>query len=173
MTNFYEPRIYVADLAAYNAGHLHGVWVNAAGGEELINEQIQAMLKESPVNDAEEWAIHDHENFDGIDISEHESLECIVDYVCFLNEYPDISGALFNHFNSNLDEANTAASDHYHGCFSSVADFVQELTEDTTEIPEHLAYYIDYQRMARDMEMSGDIFTIDDENGSVHVFWNH
>jgi hypothetical protein len=24
-----EIRIYVADLAAYNAGHLHGVWIDA------------------------------------------------------------------------------------------------------------------------------------------------
>ena len=24
-----EIRIYVADLATYNAGHLHGVWIDA------------------------------------------------------------------------------------------------------------------------------------------------
>ena len=26
----FEPRIYVACLAAYNNGHLHGAWIDAA-----------------------------------------------------------------------------------------------------------------------------------------------
>lgn len=171
MTTHYEPSIYVADLAAYNAGHLHGVWINASNGEEEIQEQIQAMLKESPIANAEEWAIHDYENFDGIEISEYESLERIVDYVCFLNEYPEFGGLLANYFNNDLEEANRAATEQYQGCYSSLENYVQELTEDTTDIPQNLAFYIDYQRMARDMEMSGDIFTIEDD-GNVHVFWS-
>ncbi|MCB1984079.1 MAG: antirestriction protein ArdA [Nitrosomonas sp.] len=43
------------------------------------------------------------------------------------------------------------------GCYQSLADFAEELTEDTTQIPENLAYYIDCERMSRDMELSGDI----------------
>lgn len=173
MTIYYEPRIYVADLAAYNSGHLHGVWINVADGEDDIQTQIQAMLQESPVAGAEEWAIHDYENFDGIEISEHESLECLVEYVCFLNEYPDIGGILAAYFNNDLDEANRAATDKYQGCYSSLADYAQSLTEDTSDIPKHLENYIDYERMARDMEMSGDVFTLEGDNGKVHVFWAH
>lgn len=47
------------------------------------------------------------------------------------------------------------------------------LTEGTSEIPEHLARYIDYSAMAHDMEISGDIFTIETGFEEVHIFWNH
>ncbi len=47
------------------------------------------------------------------------------------------------------------------------------MTEDTTQIPENLAYYIDYERMGRDMELNGDIFTIETGYEEIHIFWNH
>jgi len=51
------PRIYVACLAAYNNGRLHGRWIEAADPHEVW-EQVSAMLAASPESDAEEWAIH-------------------------------------------------------------------------------------------------------------------
>ena len=60
-----EIRIYVADQAAYNAGHLHGVWIDATLELDDIQGQVDAMLAASPVEDAEEYAIHDFEGFDG------------------------------------------------------------------------------------------------------------
>jgi len=47
------------------------------------------------------------------------------------------------------------------------------LTEGTAQIPENLAYYIDYERMGRDMDLSGDIYTIEAACDEVHVFWSH
>ena len=52
-------RIYVADLAAYNAGYLHGVWIDASQDLEDIQAQVDTMLAASPVKGAEEYAIHD------------------------------------------------------------------------------------------------------------------
>jgi len=43
-----EIRIYVADLAAYNNGKLHGVWINACDDLEDIQEQVNKMLAKSP-----------------------------------------------------------------------------------------------------------------------------
>ena len=63
--------------------------------------------------------------------------------------------------------------ENYCGCHSSLADYAQELTEQTSEIPENLAFYIDYERMGRYMEMSGDIYTIETAHDEVHVFWSH
>ena len=37
-------RIYVACLAAYNNGHLHGRWIDATHGENHIHTQVKAML---------------------------------------------------------------------------------------------------------------------------------
>lgn len=170
MTN--EIKIYVADLAAYNAGHLHGVWIDATLDVEDIQAQVAAMLADSPVSDAEEYAIHAYEGFDGYTVSEHEGLESVHAVAEFIAEYPDFGGALLAHFN-DLDDAKRAASDNYCGTYASLADYAQELTEESTEIPETLRYYIDYESMARDMEMNGDVLTVETGYQEVHIFWNH
>ncbi len=60
-----EIRIYVACLAAYNNGKLHGAWIDATQDIDDIQEQVSQMLDESPEEDAEEYAIHDYEGYDG------------------------------------------------------------------------------------------------------------
>ena len=169
MTN--EIRIYVADLAAYNAGYLHGVWIDATQDVEDIQAQIDAMLKSSPVADAEEYAIHDYEGFDGYNLGEYEGIEAAHEIAAFIEEHPDFGGALLAH-TSDLEEAKKAAEENYRGCYKSLADYAEELTEETGEIPENLRYYIDYERMARDMELNGDIFTVKTGFEDVHVFWS-
>ncbi|MEP0315093.1 MAG: antirestriction protein ArdA, partial [Hyphomonas sp.] len=52
-----RPRIYVACLAAYNNGCLHGRWIAVTTPDEIMSE-VRAMLADSPLPDAEEWAIH-------------------------------------------------------------------------------------------------------------------
>lgn len=168
-----EIRIYVADLAAYNNGKLHGVWVNATDDLDDIWNQVNQMLAKSPEGFAEEYAIHDYEGFDGYSISEYEGLETAHEIACFIEEYPNFGGELLNNFGGDLEEAIMAAKENYCGCYKSLADFAEELTEETTQIPENLAYYIDYERMGRDMELSGDIFTIETGYEEVHIFWNH
>ena len=166
-----EPRIYVADLAAYNAGFLHGVWIDATLDVSDINEQIRDMLAASPVDDAEEYAIHDYEGFDGYSLDQFEGIQTAHDVAEFIAEYPEFGGALLNHF-SDMDEARRAVEEDYCGCYESLADYAQELTEETAEIPETLRYYIDYERMARDMELNGDVFSLETGYREVHIFWN-
>jgi antirestriction protein len=72
-----------------------------------------------------------------------------------------------------MDEARTAAEDNYCGCYKSLADYAHGQIEETTQISEKLTYYIDYERIGRDMEMSGDIFTLETGFETVHVFWSH
>lgn len=69
------PRIYVACLAAYNNGRLHGRWIDADQSSDDIYAEVEAMLAASPEPHAEEWAIHDHEGFGAEDVDETESLE--------------------------------------------------------------------------------------------------
>ncbi|VVN79452.1 antirestriction protein ArdA [Pseudomonas fluorescens] len=166
-----EPRIYVADLAAYNSGYLHGVWIDATLDASEIQDQINAMLEQSPVGDAEEYAIHDYEGFDGYRLGEYAGIDTAHEIACFIEEFPAFGGALLDQF-SSVEEARKAAEEDYCGCYESLADYAQEITEETTEIPEHLRYYINYEAMARDMELSGDVFTLETGYRQVHVFWN-
>ena len=39
-------------------------------------------------------------------------------------------------------------------------DYAHEIIEDTCEVPEHLRYYIDYDAIARDMKINGEIVEI-------------
>ncbi len=54
------PRVYVASLSDYNASRLHGQWIDAA---QEPGEIITSMLSESRDPGAEEWAIHDFEDW--------------------------------------------------------------------------------------------------------------
>ncbi len=49
------PRIYVACLAAYNAGDLHGAWIDADQSADDIHAAVVAMLKASPENATCQW----------------------------------------------------------------------------------------------------------------------
>ena len=166
-----EIRIYVACLASYNSGYLHGVWIDATQELDDIQEQVSNMLKASPVELAEEYAIHDYEGFESVRLSEWEGLERAHNIACFIEEHGTLGAELLNIY--DIEEAEKALEDNYHGCFSSLADYAEQFTCDTSQVPEHLQYYIDYERMGRDWEMSGDIYTIDIAHDEVHIFSNH
>lgn len=169
MIEYTEPKIYVADLAADTSGKLHGVWVNALVELDDMMDSINTMLATSPERHTEEYAIHDFEGFEECSLSEYQSIESVRDIAIFLDEYPDIGGELLSHFNNDIKQAQRAAVEQYQGCYDSLADYAQVMTEDSTSIPSHLNYYIDYERMARDMEMNGDFFIIV-HSQKTHVF---
>ncbi len=125
-----EIRIYVADLAAYNNGKLHGIWIDATQELDDIQEQVNGMLAQSPEPDAEEWAIHDYEGFGGYSVSEYSGFEELHNVASFIEEYPEIGGELLDHF-SDIDEARKAAEESYCGCYKSLADYAEEFTEET------------------------------------------
>lgn len=166
------PRLYIADLAAYNARHLHDAWIDATDDLNDIWEQTNTMLGTSPMLGAEEYAVHDYEGFDGYSVSEHEGINILHKIACFIEEHPDFGAELLNHC-CDMEEARRMVEYAYCGCYISVADYAQDLTEQTGNIPAHLKYYIDYDRIAQDMEMGGDILTIETAHDQIHVFWNH
>jgi len=164
------PRIYVACLAAYNSGILHGAWIDADQEADDIKDEIATMLSRSPIKDAEEYAIHDYEGFGGVTIDEYAGIESVARAAAFIGEHGALGAAVLEHFCGDLDEAEETLNDHYHGQFSSFADYMEELTQESVTIPEPLRYYIDWHAMARDAEMNGEFFTIQTAHDEVHVF---
>ena len=143
-----EVRVYVADLAAYNNGELHGVWVDVTQDLDDIQEQVSEMLKASPCEEvAEEYAIHDYEGFGAYEVGEYEGLESVHKVASFLEEHGAVAGDVLAHFGDNMEDARKALEENYVGCYSSLADYAEEITTQTSEIPKHLEYYIDYERM--------------------------
>lgn len=166
-----RPRIYVACLAAYNSGCLHGRWIDATTPDEIW-EQVRVMLADSPEQGAEEWAIHDYEGFEGANLSEYASFETVCELADFITEHGELGAKLMSHFGDDLAEARAAFED-YAGEYRSAADFAEELhAELGTAIPESLSYYIDWQALARDMALNGEIMVFQTGFDEVHVFWS-
>jgi len=166
-----EPRIYVACLAAYNDGWLHGAWIDVHDDADAVREAIDTMLKASPVKGAEEYAIHDDEGFGAVEIGEYAGIERVVAIAVFLRERGKLGGLVLNHLDGDLDAAEKALDEQYQGVFERLSDCFEALTEETTTVPDNLRYYIDYRAMAEDALASGDIFTIETARDEVHVFW--
>lgn len=171
MTNE-SPKIYVADLAAYNAGKLHGVWIDATDDMDDIWNEINAMLQASPELYAEEWAIHDYECFQGYSLDEYEGIEAAHKIALFVNEHGKLGAELLDYFGGDIDDARKAMEERYIGKYKSLADYAEEIIEQTTDIPEHLSYYIDYERMARDWDYSGEYLVFEIGYDEVHIFYN-
>jgi antirestriction protein len=172
MTNATDsnPRIYVACLAAYNNGYLHGAWIDADQDADEIRDEISAMLARSPIKGAEEYAIHDYEGFEGVTIREYASIESVARMGAFIAEHGALGAGLLEHFVGDIEQAETTLQDCYHGQHDSLADYMEELTGESVTIPEALRYYIDWEAMARDAEMNGEFFTVTTARDEVHVF---
>lgn len=167
-TTLVTPKIYVACLAAYNSGTLHGQWIDANQDPEAIHAEIQDMLGCSPALGAEEWAIHDYEGFEGLRLSEYEDIEKVSEIAGFIQEYGEAWALYAEHI--GLEYATKDSfDDAYQGQWDSEEDFAEDLASETMEIPEHLRFYIDYEKFARDLFIS-DYFSADGEGRKVYVF---
>ena len=167
------PQIYVASLADYNAGHLHGCWIDANQSATELSDQIHQMLAESKQPIAEDWAIHDYEGFGSLRLSEFESLDYIAEVACLMEEHGTVFAEVVA-YASDVEEARRYMEEGYCGDFDRLEDYAEQLIEDCygndiEKLPAFIRYHVDYQGIAHDMELSGDVFTILHE-GRVHVF---
>ena len=165
------PRIYVACLAAYNNGKLHGAWIDADDPDQIW-DAVRGMLAASPEPGAEEWAIHDYEGFEGASLSEWTTFETVCALAEFISEYGELGARVYSYFGDQIEEAQRAFEE-YAGEFQSLGDFAAELYEEIGEqVPQQLQHYIDWDAFGRDMELSGDVFTFEIGFQKVHVFWS-
>jgi antirestriction protein len=171
-----RPRIYIASLADYNAGWQHGKWIDADQQIQDICREIDELLKESGQPVAEEWAIHDYQNFGDLTLSEFEDLEKVAEAARLIREYGKVFAGMAEHVGGldSLDEAKRYMEDGYRGAWDSLAHYAEQLVEDCygdtlAAIPNFIRYHIDYAGIGRDMELGGDVFTVECE-GQIHVF---
>ncbi len=153
MTKTATPRIYAACLASYNNGDLYGAWVDCDQDAEGINKEIKAMLKLSPEEDAEEFAIHDFDNWQGIQLSEYENIDKVAELAALITKHGKAFAAHYNHYGA---EATEETFDNSYQCESeSETAFVRELWEENGRLREieNLGvsdHWIDWEAIARD-----------------------
>jgi antirestriction protein len=177
-----RPRIYVASLSDYNAGRLHGAWLDAAQTPQALGEDITGMLGASPMPGAEEWAIHDYDAFGGITIDEHESLEQVSRLAAGLAAYSE-AFASWAHLVGRDPTELEHFEDAYLGKWESLAASAGGLLDSlgvTGELErlaeehlgEHLALYVrwDYEALGRDLDYGGGIRAHERDDGGLDVF---
>ncbi len=171
-----KPRIYVASLADYNAGKLIGKWIDATQDAQAIQAEIHDMLKQSREPIAEEWAIHDYEGFYGLDIGEHSGIDSVAEAATLVIEHGPVFAKLVEHLGglSQVEEAKHYMSNGYRGGYENLEDYAAEWVEDCyvdqlKNLPDFVRYHIDYEGVGRDLELNGDVFTVECDN-EVHVF---
>lgn len=168
-----NTKIYFACLSSYNAGVLHGVWVDLDiySTAEEMQEQIDEMLSKSKHEPAEEWAIHDYESDCGIDFGEYESLDDLEKLQAAMSEHGEAIALFWDWSSCDLDDLVDQFGDAYHGCWDSEIDYVENYVDECMEIPDNIKHYFDYEKFARDVFIN-DMFSLKGSEG-VHVFSRH
>lgn len=171
MTTTTTPRIYVASLSDYNAGRLHGRWIDADQTPGEIQSDVSEMLKASPEPVAEEWAIHDFEGFGSLSLSEWESLEKVSEWAAALAEHGDAYAAYVSYEGSDYATPE-GFEDDYRGEWDSEEAYTEDLIDGIgllDAMPEELRGYFDVAKYARDLFID-DCYSVDSGSGSVYVF---
>jgi antirestriction protein len=175
-----EPRIYVASLADYNNGRLHGRWLDATQEPADLEVHVADVLAASPLPWAEEWAIHDYTGFAGLHIDEHEDLKRVSAIARGIVEHGPAYAAWVA-IRNGASENPKDFKDLYLGHWASPAAYAEQFLEDfgaldtlQRHVPAWLRPYVqlDYASFGHNMEVNGDFAFAADATG-VHVFDGH
>lgn len=178
-----QPAIWVASLADYTNGRLHGQWLHANQDPDALHAAVRDMLACSPTLGAEEWAIFDYDDFAGLHINEHDRLEDIAAIATGLRTHGPAFGAWAERVRiesrpDTLDHQHLEAfEDYFLGEFDTLGEWARNLLGDAIgyvkqDMPQALQSYIqfDYDAFGRDCDLNGDITVEKAPNGKVWVF---
>ncbi|KPI24638.1 Antirestriction ArdA family protein [Actinobacteria bacterium OV320] len=176
-------QIYVACLASYNAGVLHGEWIDASQNENSIDHAIELMLEKSPIQGAENWAIHDYDGM--VDLGEYASIETVVATAELIEEHGYfVTAYVMGEEGNDPDSAKERIEDRYLGKYETelfggevdalMAYYEQSEQYDQSELPEWARPHYDaIMRDKAEDDLSGGEFHLEFESvGVYHIFSN-
>lgn len=168
-----EPRIYVACLAAYNNGLLHGEWIDADQSADELHEAVARMLAASPQPGAEEWAIHDYEGFGSLRLGEYESLERVAAIAAGIAEHGDAFSAWLSYDESQDVAGMQSFEDAYRGEWDSLRAYAGDYAEstgmyDAAEKSGSPYVVVDIDMLTRDLDI--ELYTVTSHSHTVYVF---
>lgn len=162
------PKIYVADLEAYNNGRLVGEWLDLTDyndADELM-DAIQDVLKKSG---GEEYAIHDYENLPRSMYSEYMGARDFAELyeMMDLAKEKDLPLDVVIEIVSQFDRS---ALDEYTGVYDSEQDFAEQLVDETGITSfNNFQYYLEIsetdRRLLAQEEADSYVDDIRDEDG--------
>jgi antirestriction protein len=167
-----DSRIYIACLAAYNAGILHGAWIDADQSADDISAAVEEMLSTSPEPGAEEWAIHDYEGFGSLRLSEWESFERVSGIAAGITLHGPAFAAWLEYDDSHNPADIDSFCDSYRGEWNSLRDYAEDFADsiglyDLAERPGSPYVTVDIDMLERDLDI--EMYTVDSGQG-LYVF---
>jgi len=171
-------KVYITDLAAYNSGYLIGKWITMPVDKEELSCEIQQILSDGATacryeDNHEEWFITDYEweDISLFEVDEYSNVNQLnqqLQLLEHLSQYQlkaakflldeqivnDIEAAILKADDVTIYENQTLEDVTY--------DLIQECYN-IDDIPSIIANHIDYNGIARDLEMDGTYHVIDDD----------
>lgn len=149
------PRIYVANLAAYNAGRLRGAWIEPSSDREELVEQVIEAIGGNPDN---EWSFHDYEAFPNM--GENPSLKDVAAMAELLEEHPyAIVNAAMDFAGDEVDALKEWLDEGY-GTYESKRDYVEQMIDDQGGLSklgrQTIDIYFDYDTFGHDVLIDAD-----------------
>jgi antirestriction protein len=155
----------VASLSDYNAGNLHGEWIDADQELEQVHSKIRAMLAKSDEPWAEEYAVHDHEGFEGFSVHEYEQIDTLVQVARGIATHGQAFAYWAEHCRTEFGHAEFGAQlerfeETFIGHFDSLLAYAEASADDLgieeaieKALPGSLQSYvkIDYEALAQDL----------------------
>lgn len=159
-------RVYIACLAAYNAGTMHGEWIDMDGMDaDDLRDRIADMLRRSPCPTAEEWAVLGYDNFP--DLGRFPGAERLAEVADAIAEHGPAMRAWLS-----VNDSPEGFEDAYRGTADNWEEFAAQMLEESgalDEMPAHLRCYFDFAAYARDLQAEG-WWAARDAEGRMHFF---
>jgi len=157
-------KIWVGSLSDYNAGYLHGEWLDATVGSDELEDAIQFLLYNSHEPDAEEYAVMDYDGFGhGLTtlLGEYPNLQTISRLAEGIAQHGEAFAVWAAYVGPEQHEQLDQFEDHYLGEWESMRSYAEHLLDEMEafrfldDAPEWLQPYIelDIDSYARDLEM--------------------
>lgn len=158
-----EPKIYVANLEAYNNGRMLGAWVSPLQYDSFdkFAKRIKEVTRDT-VDYADEIAVHDYDYLPS-SMGEYPDIEGIYDFCHQIDDSDLCLDALIAYAEymcgSDVTQINfDDAEDLYCGAYDSFKDYAEYYFDecgDAAEIeklPQNLQYYFDMDSYSRDLQ---------------------
>ena len=165
------PKYYIACLASYNNGILHGKWFDWATSDDEYHKQCKEVIDSSKCLGAEETAIHDYDG--GVNLGEYPDVERLVEVGCaFLENDEDVVKAYLDNHGQDADL--DSISDAYVGNYDTEEDFAMSWAVECLGYEENPTWpmnNIDWEGATK--ELMYDFWTAKKDDGTISVFHNN
>ena len=107
------PKAWVGCLASYNNGHLFGKWIDLTQEMSDIEHDIDVMLNESPMDNAEEFEVFDTEYVYASGVGT--CIETAKAHADFFIEHGELGIEVLKYLDDDLESAESAMDGQYCG----------------------------------------------------------